>query len=341
MITIINPYDSWDEIESKIKKSDALWLNDHYPGTPTNFSSTDTEIFEKYIQDNPDKIFFFSNCPEMTHLKTSNNVIWLPFFLTYCSFKLSVYKKNHIHIDLHRKNNLVFIGGQDRLNRTITNCWLASNFDRNKIKFTNWKNNNIARLVDLLKSSIIKPLPNLSKQLGDNHESVPSSWSQQDIFFEVLLPKYFSQCNVSIVTEANGYELSSAMTEKSLNAFYSGCFPLWVGSYKIDYYLKLLDFVLYDFIDHSHCSTKNRADLTLLGLENNKHVFSDNEKLNDLRSDYGLEIQHNFKMSTNYQNLIKKFSHEWRLLLDLLKKDNMKTLNGTFNSFFEMLNQNL
>lgn len=323
MIEYIHPSDSLETVAKNIEKSEALWLEECYPGPLEQTTDFHVKKFEELIIDNPNKIFFFNNCPEFSNGITPSNVIWLPITTIRRAWQMKRYQieqaSHQVNFYSPRPKNLVYIGGKSRINRTLVNFWLGSNVDKNLLLYQNKGNNNLRKFEQLIKSSAYRYKLHPRKQLGDNWVEKSKDIGVNEFFVKFLLPKYFEQSNVALVTEANDYELFSGLTEKTFHAFYSGCFPLWLGNYKIDFYLKKLGFEMYDFLDYSHLHTTNRVDLTLLGLENNKNIFSDNNILNDLRSQYQQLLKYNHNLILQPEQWLQQFRNEFVLFLKFVK----------------------
>ena len=326
MIEYIHPWDSIEKIEQNIKKSQALWLEECYPVPLGQTSDHYVYQFEKLVEKNPDKIFFYHNCPEFLNGKQYSNVIWLPITMIKRAWKMKKYKYS-INFSAPREKNFMYFGGEKtRVHRTLVNFWLGSNINKNLFLFTNKNNNNLNHYKKLIETSSKKYKLNVRKQLGDKWVNHPDGFhASTEMFFSTFLSEFFSKCNISLVTEANDYELYSGLTEKTLNSFFSGCFPLWVGSYKITYYLKKLGFEMYDFIDYTHLNTTNRADLTLQGLESNKEILLDNNRLNDLRIDYQKQLEYNHAVILNHEKWLDQFKKEFHLFLNFINQREKQT----------------
>jgi len=191
------------------------------------------------------------------------------------------------------------LGGRTRINRLLAGHWLAKHFPLDELIF-NWIDNDSLEPI----KDVIEMSPHYKKSHIKSKTFLPSTFksnigvSNSDRLINYFIPQLFNRSLVSIVVETMGIELNNDVDEKTLYPMAGKCLIFHTGCFQIDNLLQRIGFCVFDNVfDLSHLQNTDRYALTILGLQNNKHLLTNKEYLVDMQSKYKKEIQNNYNMA--------------------------------------------
>lgn len=133
-------------------------------------------------------------------------------------------------------------------------------------------------------------------------------YHKNPLIFEKLFPILFSTACTSIIPEPSFYELGTGITEKTLNAIYSGHFLLWAGNYGAADVMENLGFDTFsDVIDHSYQWEIHPGKRIVECFSKNIDFLSNLEMQSDLRQTFIDRLNQNLYLAQDYGILYKKF----------------------------------
>ena len=216
-------------------------------------------------------------------------------------------------------------GGTKRINRILAGYWLAKHMPKEKL-LSNWQEvSELHEVVEVInrspyyKKSHIKhkrflPTTFITKPAGTQGERI------MHLFLNHQVPNYHNRSFVCMVPESVGVELGCILTEKTMAAFAGKNFLLSLGNYKVNELLKDLGFETFDhLLDNSHLDLQDRYGMTICGLENNKELMCDFDRLQTAYHENIQMIEHNYNLATKSNSLIYKYKKEIQLLREMKK----------------------
>ena len=293
----------------------------------------------------------YPNCQFITDTQSiisrnQDNVLYVPFM--FCDVALnSINEQFHIDWSVTRPKTVNHMGAGPRPCRILTAFWLAKNYPLDQLIYSNmdtrldmvsWiiRASDYASPKHLAVKKILDP-----KWYDFDHIKQKFMSDRQGVMlppFDVLIPRrqnlYFgvvpyikNQSYVSIQTDSNNYTPHSRHTDKLFQSMLGGNITLHVGNYMATEYIQHMNLETFDHVfDHSHLASKDPYRLTIEGLENNKHLIADHQKIEQIWFENVPKLKHNHEMVKNGQHWRDFFSKEFALVKKSLS---LSTSGGT------------
>tara|TARA_B100001057_G_scaffold381255_1_gene387098 strand:+ start:5843 stop:6937 length:1095 start_codon:yes stop_codon:yes gene_type:complete len=331
----------------KAKQTDEQWIkqfdkntrfciiSDHYNvdpvgwPTPGKFLKQKTPLAEQLMLEFPNVTFLTSTWHNGLD-KLDNVHLYLSALLYFHTFL----KQENFHPCKDKQlHNCNLLGGKTRINRTLAGHWFAKNYDLSELLYRWKQNNDLKQVHQIIKDSNYYNNKHITNKLflADNFDYSKKKiehTNNHDRFVKYFLPNIYNKSILSIVLETAGIELSNSIAEKSLYSFAGHGLAFFTGTYQIDNTLERIGFQTFrNIFNYEHLNSTDRYALTIMGLENNKHIISSKQKLLDLQNDNQLAIRHNFDVACRSDHLINYFKQQNKIFKECIKYNDQGPIN--------------
>lgn len=228
MLIPISPksYDIPDKLQS------IYFVNDHMPFLKFEDRNSLLTIFNKKNLDPYATFFIFDTYLYFEPFR--NNSLFTGFSYPYkvCVQYLNELKDFTLSFEDKTKFNCVM--NKQRYQRILASTWLANNFNVNKFNYSKpWESTSVARKFICYKANINLEDKDLDSKWYEYLDTTPAQWFKNTtpvrVFKNALYSNIFSNSSISIVLEPVSSESGCLITEKYVNAIYSGTIPLVDG----------------------------------------------------------------------------------------------------------------